>query len=290
MTPEIIVNIDTDVGENPLWYKKENSLLWCDIPHIRHKEGFIYSYQENTGKFSTLYRGRPVGGFTLQEDDSLVLFMDKGAIAILDNGSIRYILDEIPEDRKTRFNDVIADPRGRVFCGTMQTSENAYDGRFYRLDTNGTIHLIAEGIGVSNGIGFNNNLDLMYYTDSITGEIYVFDYDIETGNVNNKRVFLKFDEREGVPDGLTVDAEGYVWTALAHTSLIVRYSPNGEMVQQIKFPTKDVTSLIFGGVDYKTIYVTSAGLEDPIQDNPAGAVFKINTDIKGKPEFFSRIE
>ena len=89
MTPEIIVNIDTDVGENPLWYKKENSLLRCDIPHIRHKEGFIYSYQEYTGKYSTLYRGRPVGGFTLQEDDSLVLFMDKGAIAILDKLAVR---------------------------------------------------------------------------------------------------------------------------------------------------------------------------------------------------------
>ena len=185
-------------------------------------------------------------------------------------------------------NDVSADPEGRVFCGTM--SDETYKGRLYRLDHNGDLKVVLEDVDLSNGIGYSLDLNYMYYTESAAKTIFRYSYDRMSGEITDKNVFLHTPDEKGIPDGLTVDAEGYVWTALAHTSLIVRYSPNGEMVQQIKFPTKDVTSLIFGGVDYKTIYVTSAGLEEPIQDNPAGGVFKINTDIKGKPEFFSRIE
>ena len=130
----------------------------------------------------------------------------------------------------------------------------------------------------------------MYYTDSMKCHIYLFDYEAETGAITNQRLFVETPEGEGVPDGMTVDAEGYVWSARWDGSCLVRYAPDGTQDQQIHFPAKKVSSVIFGGEDYTDIYVTTAGGDNKAEDGEgAGALFRMNLGIQGLPEFPSRV-
>lgn len=283
MKPEIVADTKLATGEGPLWHPMEEKLYWLDIPN-----GIILRYDPKTGSHAQVYQGEVIGGFTIQEDGALLLFMEKGAVKIWRNAELTTVIDEIPEERETRFNDVIADPAGRVFCGTMPAKDHL--GRLYRLDTNGSLTKILDDIGISNGMGFTPDRKQMYYTDSAKGEIYLFDYDRKTGNIRNQRVFLKISESGVEPDGLTVDAEGYIWSARWNGSCIVRIAPDGTEDFRITLPAKKVSSITFGGNEYKDIYVTTAGGDNRKEEGSgAGALFHLNLDIQGVPEFFSRI-
>lgn len=285
MEPELIADYACITGEGPLWHPGERRLYWLDIP-----AGRIFRYDPATGHHEECYRGAPVGGFTIQADGSLLLFMERGAIKTWHDGVLTTVVEEIPEERETRFNDVIADPAGRVFCGTMPTKQRL--GRLYRLDTDGTLTKLLEGIGCSNGMGFTPDRKGMYYTDSVKREIYLFDYDQATGALSNQRLFVRTPdaEEEGIPDGMTVDAEGYVWSARWDGSCLVRYTPWGQEERRIHFPAKKVSSVTFGGTDYTDIYVTTAGGNRKATDGAAaGALFRLKLGIRGVPEFYSRI-
>ncbi len=283
MKPEIVVDTKLTTGEGPLWHPVEEKLYWLDIPN-----GCIFRYDPATRNHERVYKGEVIGGFTIQEDGALLLFMAKGAVKIWRNGELTPVIDEIPEERETRFNDVIADPEGRVFCGTMPARDHL--GHLYRLDTDGSLTKLLDDIEVSNGMGFTPDRKQMYYTDSAKGEIYLFDYDRKSGNIRNRRVFLKVRESKVEPDGLTVDAEGYIWSARWNGNCVVRIAPDGTEDFRITFPAKKVSSITFGGKDYKDIYVTTAGGDNREEEGSgAGALFHLNLDIQGAPEFFSRI-
>jgi len=283
MEPELIADYRCVTGENPLWHPIEKRLYWIDIP-----TGRIFRYDPATGEHEQFYEGEVIGGFTIQADGSLLLFMARGAVKILRDGELITIIDEIPDERESRFNDVIADPEGRVFCGTMSTRSRP--GRLYRLERDGRLTKLLDGIGTSNGLGFTPDRKGLYYTDSRRREIYLFDYDRGTGEITNQRVFVRVPEGEGVPDGMTVDSEGYVWSARWDGGCLVRYAPDGCEERRIYFPARKVSSLTFGGEDYTDIYVTTAGGNDKENEGwGAGALFRINLGIKGVPEFFSRI-
>ena len=280
---ELIADYNCVVGEGPMWHPIENRVYWADIPR-----GRIFRYDPATGQHRPFFEHGEVGGFTVQSDGSLLLFMDRGAVASLRDGNLDYLIREIAEERDTRFNDVIADPAGRVFCGTMPSPDHL--GSLYRLDTDGAITQVMDGIGISNGMGFTPDAKQMYFTDSPTHNIYLFDYDVDTGELSNRRVFINTEENDGIPDGMTVDAEGYVWSARWDGSSLVRYSPEGEQVSRIWFPARKVSSVIFGGEDYTDMYVTTAGGEDKTGEGPgAGCLYRINLGIRGKPEFLSKV-
>jgi D-xylonolactonase len=170
----------------------------------------------------------------------------------------------------------------------MATKERL--GRLYRLDRDGTFTVVLEGIGVSNGMGFTPDRKRMYYTDSRKREIYLFDYDRKTGAITNQRVFVRTPEGEGIPDGMTVDAEGYIWSARWDGGCLVRYAPDGTEEQRIAFPARKVSCPTFGGPDYADIYVTTAGGQNKAEEGQgAGALFRLNLGIRGVPEFRSRI-
>jgi sugar lactone lactonase YvrE len=273
MEPELIADYACVVGEAPLWHPFEKRLYWTDID-----TGRLFRYDPATGQHENFYKGDPVGGFTIQADGALLLFGSRGSVRIWREGALETIIEEVPEERESRFNDVIADPAGRVFCGTMPTTERY--GNLYRLGRDGTLSKLLEGIGCSNGMGFTPDCKQMYF----------FDYDEATGNLANQRLFIRTPENEGFPDGMTVDVEGYVWSAKWDGHCLVRYSPDGEEERRIFFPVPKVSSLTFGGDDLTEIYVTSAGGDKKHTEGAAaGALFRINVGIRGKPEFFSRI-
>ena len=286
MEPELIINYECECGENPLWHPLEKRLYWVDII-----KGRIFRFDPLSGKHEMCYEDVPVGGFTIQKDGALLLFRTKGNVVIWRNGKITNVIKEIPEEHEHRFNDVIADPTGRVFCGTY--SEERKPGRLYRLNTDGSITKILDNVGCSNGMGFTVDRKQMYFTDSRPAKtIYIFDYDRKTGVISHQRVFVKIPAaEEGVPDGMTVDAAGYIWSATWDGWLLKRYTPQGVEERRIRFPARKVSSITFGGEDLTDIYVTTAGGGNKAENGPgAGALFRLRLGIKGMPEFLSRIQ
>jgi sugar lactone lactonase YvrE len=281
---ELIADYTCRTGENPLWHPMENRLYWLDIPR-----GRMFRYDPATGKHEPCYEGEQVGGFTIQADGSLLMFGDHGSIRVWREGIVHTIREEIPEERASRFNDVIADPSGRVFCGTMETAHGR-PGSLYRLDLDGKLTRLFGGIGCSNGMGFTPDRKRMYHTDSKPREISLFDFDDRTGALANRRLFVRMPEGS-IPDGLTVDAEGFVWCAIWGGGRIARYGADGKERERIELPAKLCASLTFAGPDCSDIYVTCAGGDDKQANGPgAGGLYRVRgTGYRGVPEFFSRV-
>ena len=283
MVPELMADYRCETGEGPLWHPMERQVYWSNIP-----QGRIFRLNPFSRRHEQIYEGRIVGGYTIQSDGSLLLFMDRGSVAVWRDGKLTYLVNEMEGETDNRFNDVAADPAGRVFCGTMPTDTRS--ATLYRMDTDGSVTTVLEGVGLSNGIGFSPDQKQMYYTDSLARKIYIFDYDIDSGDITNQRVFVETPDDGSIPDGMTVDAEGYVWGARWDGSSLYRYNPDGEQVVQIQFPAKKVSSVIFGGVDLTDMYVTTAGGGNKAEEGPgAGGLFRLNVGIQGKPEFLSRV-
>ena len=283
MIPEAIADYACICGEGPIWHTDEKSLYWIDID-----AGRLFRYQPSTGRHEMCFQQGMIGGLTIQIDGSKLLFMNDGAVRIWCDDGVRTVIDELPEERGNRFNDVIADPCGRVFCGTMSTPQRP--GRLYRLDPDGALTVILENIGCSNGLGFTPEGDGLYYVDSHARSIYLFDYDVDTGDISNQRVFVKITAGDGGPDGLTVDADGHVWCAFWNGRRVVRYAPDGAEVRTYEFPARKVSSVAFGGADLSELYVTTACREGRrVEGEGAGKLFRLLPGARGVPEFRSRI-
>lgn len=281
--PELLADYQCVTGEGPMWHPDEKRVYWVDIPR-----GRLFRYDPETGSHEMCYEGDQIGGFTIQADGALLLFMDRGAVKIWRDGELTTVLDEIADERATRFNDVIADPEGRVFCGTMSTNERP--GRLYRLDPSGELTIIAEDVGCSNGMGFTPDGERLYHTDSDRKDIYLYDYDQSTGALENRKNFLHVNGSLGVPDGMTVDADGNVWSANWDGGCLIRFSPEGAETMRIPFPAKKVSCVTFGGEDYTDMYVTTAGGDKKAEEGEgAGALFRLRLGVRGVPEFRSRV-
>ncbi len=284
MSLQRITDQALQTGENPLWHPAEKKLYWTDIP-----TGRLFRYDPATNETEKIYSGATVGGFTFQADGSLLLFMARGRIALWRDGELTTLIDEIPAERESRFNDVIADPQGRVFCGTMPSPSAG--GRLYRLERDLSLVPLVENVQISNGMGFTRDLRQMYYTESEAHKIYLFDYDQATGALSNQRVWKDFSTEPGVPDGMTVDSEGCIWSARWNGSGVFRYTPAGELLQKIEIPAKKVPCICFGGDDLRDLYITTAleGGTKADEGEGAGALFRTRVDVAGVPEFYSRI-
>lgn len=285
MIIEPIADYACETGEGPLWHPDEGRLYWVDIP-----PGKLYRYDPVTGAHGlVLDAGEAVGGFTIQEDGALLLFMARGRIALWREGQpLQDLIDEIPAEREGRFNDVIADPAGRVFCGTMPRSGS--NGVLYRMETDGTLTIVIEDAGTSNGMGFTQDLKTFYHTNTRRG-ITRYDYDIDTGQITNP----EFAVREGAssngrPDGMTMDAANCFWSARWDGHALVHHMPNGREIQRLNFPVPKVSSATFGGHDYTDLYVTTAGGNIKETDGPeAGTLYRVRLGVMGKPPFRSNI-
>ena len=287
--PELIADYECHTGEGPIWHPDEERLYWVDIPN-----GRLFRYDPATGDHEQCHDTDVIGGVTVQEDGSLLLFEDRGRVEIWRDGETETVIEEIPGETDSRFNDVVADPAGRVFCGTMPTDERG--GRLYRLDRDATYTEVEDDVAIPNGMGFTPDRESMYFTETEARAIYRYDYDEETGDLTDRRTFVSVEDEEGFPDGMTVDAEGHVWSARWDGGCLVRYDPGGTEVGRIEFPARKVSSVAFGGPDLSDAYVTTAlgpgegaaGTKDD-EGEGAGALFRIAPGVGGVPEFRSAI-
>jgi len=279
----IVANYQCETGEGPTWHPLENVLYWVDIPR-----GLMFRYDPETGKHTNVFKGPELGGITVQKDGSILMFMEKGQVGIWQNGEFEVLIDHIDGEEDSRFNDVIAAPNGSVFCGTMPTER--HEATLYRIDKDLSIHRIVENVGISNGLGFTKDLSRMYYTDSTARTIYKFDFDPESSQVANRKIFLQTDDDGTIPDGMTVDSEDCVWSARWDGYSLYRYTPDGEEIEKVNFDTKKISCPTFGGPDFSDLYVTSAGGHNLAENGPtAGALFRLRTGVIGKQEYFSDI-
>jgi L-arabinonolactonase len=279
---EHLLAVGNRVGEGPRWNVAEQALYWVDI------EGHaIWRYHPADGRLERWDLGLPVGALAFRAGGGLVLATRDG-FAFWDPAAptLRFIADPEADRPDNRFNDAGVDPRGRFWAGTMGGGDPV--GNLYRLDPDGAVTRMETGVRTSNGIGWSPDGRLMYYTDSEAKVIYAYDYDPARGAIANRRDFISTPDEAGVPDGLAVDVEGYIWSARWDGWKITRYDPAGRAVREIRLPVARVTSCAFGGADLDELYITSAwsGLTaDARRAQPAaGDVFRLRPGVRGMAE------
>lgn len=280
---EMVADHRCQCGEGPLWHPGEQRLYWCDI-----EPGQLFRYDPDAGETELVYEGESIGGFTIEADGSLLLFQEAGTVRNLRDDRIETVLESIPAERGTRFNDVIADPSGRVLAGTMPTNERG--GRLYRVETDMSYTVLLDDVAVPNGLGFTLENDQLYFTESDASTIHRYEYDVAAGTLGDHETFVDRRSEDGVPDGMTVDSAGFVWSALWNGQSVVRYAPDGTVDRTVELPAERVTSVTFGDPDFDALYVTTAGGDNRDEEGPgAGALFRLETDVPGRPEYRSRV-
>lgn len=273
---ELILDLHNKLGEGPIWHA--GVLYWVDI-----QDNCFYRYDPTTGQHKRYDVGKVIGTVVVRESGGFVLALTDG-LYFYDDKTGQQTLIHAPQPNN-RFNDGAVDRQGRFWAGT--TGNNA-EGKLYRLDTDLSLHIMETGIYISNGIGWSPDNRTMYYTDSTPRSIWAYDFDPDTGAMTNRRVFAQIDDGDAVPDGLTVDSEGYVWSCHWDGWKIRRYAPDGSIERDIPVPVQRPTSVMFGGANLDELYITSSGggfSEEQLKNQPhAGGLFRLKTHVRGMIE------
>jgi sugar lactone lactonase YvrE len=254
-------------------------LYWVDI-----KRPAIHRYEPRRGQTGFWVLPKAVGCVTPAADGTL-LFADQDGFAKLDidSGAVARLMDPEPQCPQNRFNDGKVDRAGRFWAGTVYEYEVREAGSLYRLDADLTVKKLMSGLTCPNGIGWSPDNRTLYFTDTMARTIWAYEFDFARGELGDRRVFARLGSHDGLPDGLTVDAQGYVWSAVWDGWRIIRYSPNGTIDREIHLPVQRPTSCMFGGAALDTVYVTSASIG--LKDAPlAGGLFAVHTGASGIPE------
>lgn len=274
------------LGESPLWDEREQVLYWVNI-----KAGEIHRFDPATGRDTFHKVDSSVSSLVRRARGGLAVTLHKN-FAFYDpaTGAVE-ILDTVEGDRpEHRFNDGKADRQGRYWAGTMnQVNVGRPEAALYRFDGPGRVSRHVSEVIVSNGIGWSPDNRTLYYIDTLRYAVEAFDFDADSGTLNNRRPFLQIPpESRGLLDGLTVDAEGGVWCAVWNFGCLLRLDPEGKLERVVRFPTTQGTSCAFGGADYGDLYITTAreGMnEAAVAKQPlTGSLFRCRPGVVGLPE------
>lgn len=282
LTPDWHLDVQCQLGEGPLWHPTEQRLYWVDIVNYH-----LYAASADLKRWSKTRFDTPVGAFGFRKSGGFILATGRGFASWSGEGTeLEPLWNPLPGREGVRMNDGKVGPGGRFWAGSMDSA--GHDAAFYRLDPDGGRHTLLHNIGISNGLGWSPDRQTMYYTDSMDYTIFAFDFDPATGRISNQRPFVRLpkDQREAVPDGLCVDAEGCVWSAHWNGWQIVRYSPQGEPLLRVSLPAQRVTSCCFGGEGNARLFITTARVdltEEELGPQPlAGNVFSCPTETQGQ--------
>lgn len=287
MQIDIVVDVKTTLGEGPLWDVEQQRLYWIDS-----FDGRILRCTDDGRELRAWDVGQKIGSMALRADGQNAIVALQNGVYNLDmlSGDLKFIVDPEPGKINNRLNDGKVDRQGRFVFGSMDTLEESPAGSLFRLDGDLSLHTLDEGIICSNGPCWSPDGSIFYFVDTWTAEIWAYDYDRLTGTVSNRRTFANVDTSGGgAADGATVDAEGCLWQALVYAGKLVRYTPDGKVDRIIEMPVKKVTSMMFGGPELDTLFVTSMA-KPPLPRFPSdgqqrGALFSIKgLGVRGVPE------
>jgi len=255
-SPEVAVREQAELGEGPTWDQAAGRLIWVDILSSR-----VHTYDPSTGRRTVMATGQHVGAAKPRAGGGLVVVLRDGAGLYDADGAFSWLVhDPVPGRRG---NDAAVAPDGALWAGTMRYDEAEGGGSLSRIAPDGTVSRVLGTVTVSNGTGWSPDGRLMYYTDTPTRRIDVFD--VEGERVLGRRPFATVEQGSGWPDGLTVDAEGCVWVALWDGAAIRRYTPDGRLDRVVALPVLRPTACAFGGPGLRDLYVSTArtGLDAP---------------------------
>ncbi|MEW2614127.1 SMP-30/gluconolactonase/LRE family protein [Streptomyces sp. NPDC047880] len=269
---EVAVRAEAELGEGPTWDAAAGRLLWIDILGSR-----LHTYDPATGRRTLRRTEQHIGAAKPRAGGGLVLNLRDGVGLLDPDGTFRWLHHEPVPGR--RANDAAVAPDGALWAGTMRYDEAPGGGTLSRLTGDGTAEVVLDDVAVSNGTGWSPDGRLMYYIDTPTRRVDVFDH--ADGRLSGRRTLAVIEEGAGFPDGLTVDAEGCVWVALWQGWAVRRYTPDGELDRVIGLPVPLVTACAFGGDRLTDLYVTTArvGLTEP--SALAGSLFVVPGAGKG---------
>lgn len=279
---EVIYPIKAIVGEGSLWDKDNHQLLWVDI--LDHK---IYAFNPSTG-FNTGYDlGQDIGTVVLTES-GLWAYADENGIGFIDPKTGRVTEGKKPEldNPNIRFNDGKCDPRGTFWAGTMAYDCKEGAGTLYEFDAKGAVKKKIENTTISNGLVWSADRTKFYFIDSLTYEVHGYDYDENTGEIKNRKIVAAIDKNAGLPDGMAIDEEDFLWVALFDGAKVIRINPaTGETVFEVIVPVPKITSCTFGGANLDELYITTASYlmnAEQLEKHPfSGALFKAKVPFKG---------
>lgn len=281
-TLDVITDDRALTAESPVWAAAEGALYWIDT--WRERIHRLHLAGGTRAEWSVPSKIAAVG---LRENGGLVVAMKSG-IAFVDktNGAVELIVNPDPEPGH-RLNDGKVDRAGRLWFGSMEESGTWPDGKVYRFSGDRRVAIADDEYILPNGPCWSPDDRLMYLADSRRNRINVYDFDLPSGEISNRRTFADV-PGPGVPDGATTDAEGALWSACSGGGAIVRYLPGGEVAERVELPVSRPTSVMFGGDDLRTLFITTASArlsDEELAAQPlAGKILAIRTDVPGLPE------
>ena len=277
MKADQLTGVCTYHGEGPIWDAPAGVLRWVDMLNgdvlTLYPDGEIG--RRHVGIIAAAMRSRAGGGLVLAVEHGFVLIGADGQagpeqVAFTDPG--------------IRMNEGGADRQGRFFCGSMPYDKGGPRGSFYRFDPGGEISLVFGGVTISNGVAWSADGERMYYIDTPTRRVDVFDYDTAAGLPSGRRPLVHVDPAQGGPDGMALDAEGGMWVAMHGGHAVHRYTPGGTLDAVVELPPAQVTACAFGGEDLSQLYITTSRENLPPDADPqAGALFQVTPGVRGLP-------
>ena len=291
---ELLDECNNSLGEGITYSSNDNFLYWLDIGNLSK----LHKLDLSLKKKEIFELPEIVTATSVRSSDELILATNNG-IKLFNtfNKKFESILNIESQQLLTRSNDGASDSLGRFWFGTMQ---NKFDkngksipineniGKLYKVDTNKKISIVEEELGIPNTFVWSPDNKNFYFTDTLNGTILSYDFELESGELSNKKNFATFDR--GHPDGSTIDTDGCVWNCRWGGSCIVRFTPSGKVDQIIEMPVQNITNCIFGGSDMKTLFITTASNEGKNKNDLDGSLFSINLNYQGIEDNKSKLE
>ncbi|HWA30018.1 MAG TPA: SMP-30/gluconolactonase/LRE family protein [Rhizomicrobium sp.] len=280
--PESVLALGAELGEGPIWSARENALWFVDIKKKR-----IHRFDPEKRELQSWNAPAPPGFIAPLAGGGFIAGLKTG-LHSFDPKTGTFTSRHAVEPHKpgNRLNDACVDAHGHLWFGSMDDGEEMASGCLYRLEKNGP-RAMDPGYIITNGPAFSPDGRTLYHTDTLERVIHAFDCGHD-GGIANKRVFARIEDGAGYPDGPTVDSEGCVWTGLFGGWSVRRYSPQGALLMEVRFPCANITKIAFGGHDLRTVYATTAwkGLsaKDRAAQPLAGDLFHFAVDVPGLPQ------
>ncbi len=283
-----VVDCQNTLGEGPIWSVDEQKLYWVDI-----EKSELQRYDPATKDTEVWKTPERVGSFAFREQGGLLVAFESGLdFWDFKSGQTQRIQNFESDLATTRTNDGRCDRQGRFIVGGINEADNGDPiSNVYRLDPDLNLHRIISNVNCANSTCFSPDGTIMYFADTPTGQIWAYDYHVDSGEVANRRVFADFSDQPGMPDGSIVDAEGFLWNAQWNGYRVVRYRPDGSVDRIVDMPVMNPTCVAFGGKELDVLYVTTARYlmkPEQIEAEPlSGGLFAVKVDVKGlnEPKF-----
>jgi sugar lactone lactonase YvrE len=270
------------LGESPVWMASQKRCYWVDI-----FDNKILSVTDKFDALKTIDLPDKVGCIVPTQDGNLVAALSKKLIKVtLSSGKITTLTDEHHISEREMFNDGKVDSLGRFWVATKDSQEDTALAKLYLFDGKQLIEKESD-VTVGNGLDWSLDNKTMYFTDSPAKNIYQYDFDLESAQLSNKRIFAKLDR--GLPDGLTIDSQGQVWGAHWEGGCVTCYAADGKVIERIDMPCEKPTSCAFVGEKLDTLMITSSTFNTPTEGTDNGFVFFKKMGVPGRLPFLANL-